>query len=73
MRQRAPTGAGDPIRGGLGSFDVATVDDHTGAVLRQQRRDGCADTPRPTDHDSAAVGEQWAHSSVPNVIASRFQ
>ena len=73
MGHRAPAGGGDPVRGGFGGFGVPAVDHHTGAVLGQQGRDGCADTPRPADHDGAAVGEQWAHSSVPNVIASRFQ
>ena len=73
MSHRAPTAGGDPIRGGLGSFDIPPIDDHTGTVLRQQGRDGRPDAPRSADHDGVAVGKQGAHSSVPNVIMSRFQ
>ena len=73
MGHRASTACSDPISGGPGSVYIAAVDHHTGTVLGQQGRDGCTDAPRPADHDGAAVGQQQAHSSVPNVITSRFQ
>jgi hypothetical protein len=58
MGDRPSARGGDPLGGGLGGVGVSAVDHHPGAVPRQQRGDGCADTPRPADHDSAAVGEQ---------------
>ena len=73
MGHRASAGGGDPFRGGSGSISAAAVDYHTGTVPRQQGRDGRADAPRSADYDGAAVGKQGAHSSVPNVIMSRFQ
>jgi hypothetical protein len=73
MGHRSSAGGGDPIGGGRGSVSVAAIDHDSGAVLCQQGRNGRTDTPRPADHDGAAVGQQRAHSSVPNVIMSRFQ
>lgn len=73
MGDCATSGGSDVIRGGLGGIGISAVDYHSSAVLGQQLRDRCTDAPRPADHDGTAVGEQWAHSSLPKVIASRFQ
>ena len=45
MGDGTPAGGSDAFRGGVGSVGVSAVDHHTGAVLRQQRRDSRADAP----------------------------
>ena len=73
MGNRSTAVGDDALRGGLGSVGISAIDHHRSAVLGQQVCDRCTDAPRAADHDGAAVGEQSTHSSLPKVIASRFQ